>query len=116
MYLPGAPSLDHILATWDPRTPCSNGSELAPRVSTVLFKGSTLLNINCAAGVHTLRHQEWPTHYYSHAMCGYRCEKNLDVQAEVPTYVCMRLLLVLDRTKNTSKRVDWLQAMGWLYL
>lgn len=104
MYLPGASSLGHILATWDPRIPCPDGSELAPEVSTVLFKGSTLLNTNCATGMHTLRLEEWPTHYYSRAMCGYRCEKNLNVQAEVPTRVCMRLLLVLVRTKSVSKR------------
>lgn len=105
MYLPGASSLDHALATWDPRVPCPDGSELARGVSTgtVLFKRSIFLNTSCAAGMHTLRLEERPTHYYSRVMCGYRCEKNLDVQAEMPTRV-HEAPLGIGQSKSMSKK------------
>lgn len=82
--------------------------ELAPRVGTVLFAESTFLNTNCAIGMHTFRLEEWPTHYSSHAMCGYSVKRT-----EVSTRVCLWLLSVLDITKSMSKRQAWLQARVW---
>ena len=37
--------------------------------------------------MYTLRPEEWSIHYSLCAVCGVRCEKNLDVQTKVYTYV-----------------------------